>query len=855
MGDAGEDAQDGAFARSLSFTKKTWQKVDNLNVLLQKLPTLLRNRLDEHQRVLQQKPNVAVLLDDGAVEEIPAIATVRDRASTCWHGQKRTLLILELTDEKRPADDTCNPHGGELYAPWEQVQKLVTAVECGPLAAGRPRDGPFCWPLHSWEVCHEIEIHAAYMYELEEKTICRPFRWLLEQIFILPRRPGEGVNKLYEHQFGMEVGFDVCWSALHVQSLWALAAICFVLFVFDIRPASEGTAKILFGCGLAAVWIWRAIFVWLHRSAARMFKDDSCYTRNPQWCENESKTGKAKRWGYLFFPGIPFLCCYWALLLFIFSCYTQLVLTVTYGWGRCIERMEERPDVICRDPQMEHGTAGLIVEISCDVGLVILFEICCAIGNALAQFLSGLMNFKWEEDRKLFELKFVTTLATIERLAFVAILALIWSPRWQDPVVVEDWAGEPGWEVDTSIDCSDTRLGDLSMECMQRRIGVMGRRFLFEKLMKGPFVVAPFIAILMKVIVPMLVNTMVYTSRKYLSSWKILSCGRGFWRLAALIFSFHGGNVGGLKFVYYGWPYSTHVRLEPLPVSAAAKHGSAARPGSTVPDAGTQLEEVPLRVAADPAPGEQRGDVSAKDPAVVPISECPELQKIPESLNVDQDTPVPMSELPDLPEFPESMKWDPQREPTLPNVPDDTEVCTEPLDKAPIFALPSHMPTMPSSSKSQDGGCSEIESDSRIEYALIQSVRKYYNPIDELLETKMRKLWLLYFTPIMPWGVGPTLCATILEVYFDIAKLLWTRARPVPSTSRRVLEACCAYDLANLSGALGWYVSLMFLSYNDDLYTWEKWGKITLLGTLFWQWLSYNLPMAFYSNNGGFCAP
>lgn len=86
-----------------------------------------------------------------------------------------------------------------------------------------------------------------------------------------------------------------------------------------------------------------------------------------------------------------------------------------------------------------------------------------------------------------------------------------------------------------SVDCSDLLLGDTSFFCLQRRLPVENRRGVFQRSLKGPFCVAPFVAILMKVIVPMVAYGLdIFASRfsRACCPFKIIA------RLAAMIFTY-----------------------------------------------------------------------------------------------------------------------------------------------------------------------------------------------------------------------------------------------------------------------------------------------------------------------------
>merc|ERR1712196_744495 len=76
-------------------------------------------------------------------------------------------------------------------------------------------------------------------------------------------------------------------------------------------------------------------------------------------------------------------------------------------------------------------------------------------------------------------------------------------------------------------------------------------------MMKGPFVVAPFISILVKVIIPWFITKLDTFSRWCDCPIVCLDtiCDR-LARFLALIFAYDGEAVGGFSFVNSGWPFT-----------------------------------------------------------------------------------------------------------------------------------------------------------------------------------------------------------------------------------------------------------------------------------------------------------
>jgi len=85
----------------------------------------------------------------------------------------------------------------------------------------------------------------------------------------------------------------------------------------------------------------------------------------------------------------------------------------------------------------------------------------------------------------------------VGKVGFLVILAFVFVPQWVE---------YSGKEADCSDLWSVPLFGHGSLQCLQRRLTADQRQRQFTRLMTGPFVVAPFIAILLKFIVARIVD-------------------------------------------------------------------------------------------------------------------------------------------------------------------------------------------------------------------------------------------------------------------------------------------------------------------------------------------------------------
>jgi len=237
----------------------------------------------------------------------------------------------------------------------------------------------------------------------------------------------------------------------------------------------------------------------------------------------------------------------------------MLVLHIIYTWGDCIHlHSKERP---CRDAEVKYSILGWATELCCDILLAILFEVFFSCSKGVSGWVASLLNLKYASDEMLTREMLELSLATIERIGFTGSLAFLFAPQWTPPRCL----GPEIDRLDLFCDCSEFAFGDADYRCYQRRLSPETRRWVFESLMKGPFVVAPFVGILIKVLLPKALQKITRfvegtTRSRYCCC---LAPFRGILRLATLIFTYQGDGVGGFTFVRRGAPYGPIPDEEP----------------------------------------------------------------------------------------------------------------------------------------------------------------------------------------------------------------------------------------------------------------------------------------------------
>jgi len=559
------------------------------------------------------------------------------------------------------------------------------------------------WPLHEPPVSEALLAREAEVLLLENHGwFCSLISRILHALRIFsPDEDGPVLNS-FRDQYGEAATFAHVWAFFYTQALWLLLPFVVLVIILGLRPAATGKERVAFEVMKVGVIAWGGVIAAL--CSTRFLGD---HTLNEIEKKRQGKRRSSRlmmrsshkdlgsprtRRLTLIFAAIP------CLLLFAISCtgtllmMTNLILHIIFVWGDCYNI--HTPEVPCRDATHKHGIFGWAAEVGCDVALAILFEIFFAISAALSCWIADLLHFEFETDHRYFQSMLEVFLSALERVGFVGSLAFAFVPQWAEPHGLNT--------IDMSIGCSDLWMGDSSYMCMQRRLPLEFRRWLLEKLMKGPFMVAPFIAILIKTIVPWVVYKLSQACDYLIrcpGKCICLAPVRFVVRFFTLIFTLEGDNVGCFQFACKGWPFS--------------------------------------QVSEDPAPDGSENEF--------------------------------------LKEFPKG-----------------------------VLSV------------------------------LDQGVLKPFEPDDELMELEMSFLWVLFFTPLKPFGVVTTLIAKVLEINFDMLKMLHVRRRSFPCDDKIMRREQTGFVNAVLLGSLGWTVGLSLITYNDDLYKWGVGGGLIFLGMMLW---------------------
>lgn len=932
----------------------------------------LNMHAENHQAALRRPALVAGMVATPADEkismreELPDEVDLIAEADSDFYGSPRRLFVVCLTDSREVEEDTgedgnspsrrtthrshmMNTGAECRMAPAGQLMMLEEALEnsIGKIPGRRPADGPWLWPLHDTGVSRAV---AALEEEMVFGAVGAEHSWhmtnmaswkrILYMLRIYTLLGGGPYIDVVRNQYGLGTAFNFAWSQVYTQQLWILVGVCLVWLVllvitagnpvtFDEETSSfwytvnypQSTSRIGWEIGKVGVLLWGVNVACPWRHMMSMFSQPrrTLVTRpsrrlvpspepNPDFVEETGLLHILMRWLKLILLGGPlFLGFVIMVQVTVVGC-ANVIVYLVYTWGDCIR-------LGCRDPTEKHGVWGWLAEVSMDVLLAILFEAFFALARVLAKFIVNLRNYRYEEDR-LFMIEILTfVLAAIERVGVFGVMALAFVPQWLEP--------SKDQKINVNIDCTDLFLGENSMWCLNRKLPLEQRRIIFGKSMKGPFMVAPYVGILVKVIVPLAADLLDRITRRCYCWFCCACCSvfRALVRFIALIFVFDCETVGCLRVVFRGFPCKEPRLVSSLP-RVSVKHKklqlpcrpfspSSASPGldgmcaSPNVNLGAGFENLPVVTSSELSPDcvlpdTPRGDRmwsldprgnAARQLELAMGATIADLDAGPDPFE-DTSTLAPV--VPVARELPRGFTT---ATPRIGEHAGDPGLTLESIDMEageagglfPTLPISRRIPTNHPGYEDQGLGLSPspdgkidftvdrpvvFECDDNVEeiedenettdielfmerflgQAVQQGVRKPFEAADELMEMKMNFIWIMFFLPVMPIGIFPTVFARLIEVKTDLTKMLFIRRRTFPDEDRLYRMTQQALVRLSVCASLGWSVGLSLITYNDDLWRWGFGKMFTSSSIAVWMVISVFVAFAYKASRNYFCA-
>jgi len=595
--EGGAKANPTATWHSLGIFETSWQLEEAIRARLTTLHSSIikTSQIEDPEEVAR----VAVLLPADATGWV-ARKGVRKRGERWlrYRGLQRLLVIVELEEPKV---------GSQTAA--AQLDALENLLQLTPMEEDGAGEGdgalPWFWALHQETTTKVLMSKMIVAKELRGwlGVLGCPtcLEHLAQRCGLALGESSDDAVRLVANHFGGDVAFTIAWGRYYVHSLWILMMFIIPMssIIMLLRESDEMAVPIYdetFGSFLHVLWelLKFVLVVWLLLMAKFWPKQDLEGGVPPEK-EKRMVPGWTSR-GWID-KGRNAFCVAAALSLLVgivnlavaqlmFVCVFWWELWLAYEWGDCI-------NLGCRDPEEKYGFWGWLAGICPGILEAILFEAFKGFSGLTVDFLCWIRHFKNSVKRRAFYAGAALVLESVGKLGTFGILAFLFVPEWDDET---ELAGLPDdflllSAIDqriarNNVDCSDLPevqiLGRGSLRCLRRRLDPSYRRWLFMKAMKGPFVVAPFIAILIKVLLPMVLRLWVACMHRYERRKRRRGQGRpcccyhiwvGIVRIAALIFTFDCANVGGLKFILHGHPFADGER----PVEVKSEEEAEAR--------------------------------------------------------------------------------------------------------------------------------------------------------------------------------------------------------------------------------------------------------------------------------------
>lgn len=542
---------------------------------------------------LKEPAKCCMLLPRTTIEKLPQFVKVLVKEPMMYKKEKCCLLIVEMAKPEgiSPADQ-CAAIRKSFEEQLEATQEKVL-------------EDFWFWPLHYQQTSAALlwtEERMAFGYdaaELKKPCLLRPLHWL----YILIPLGGGGLVQALREQHGPAVAFDFLWHMFFVQNLWFLSPVLILWVAGGLDWSSTGETRIGWEFAKLAFVLWGVQMAirqhwWMQRRVEGKSRDSAVVTfstddpeanvkklvEKVSMARSDSKGTEAsdydhaaarswcssiKRWVILAVLVVPALTVYVCLVNLALLGVAQLIVYESYVWGDCLKLNCYPPS-----PQNKWGFLGWLVEVATDVLLALSFEIFYEITKPLARWLASLRNYRRKDDHRLSVEMLSTVIACFDRIGTFGFFAFLFVPQWEAPTAINS--------VNLNVDCSDLFLKSASFFCLQRQLPVSSRRAILKRTLRGPFCVAPFVAILMKVIVPAVAERLERISRRKICSPCFCCPCRFIGRTAAAIFSYDCDSVVG------GIPCIPCFGLQGIPWARET------------------LKEVGLEIVQDPDPSTQR---------------------------------------------------------------------------------------------------------------------------------------------------------------------------------------------------------------------------------------------------------
>lgn len=277
---------------------------------------------------------------------------------------------------------------------------------------------------------------------------------------------------------------------------------------------------------------------------------------------------------------IPVLLIEWLIILVFFSGCVWFEIWVIFDWGGCREFNKDVDAKMwkCMGADYLRGWPGVAMGAMPSICEGAFFELLLLVSKLTAHSLISVYRFQTGEQKAFAVVTVIFLLEVVGKVGFISVLGLGFVPTWTNRV---DGSCTENWDY--------IIMGEWSLGCLKATIPYSVRLTILESAMKGPMLVSGFVGILVKTLLPIVLDQWRRCSFGTEATGDGGGCCCHRWRrhrlvriflappdfvlrVCMLIFQVDGGAVGGLRFSLF-WPPR-------LLITANQNSGSISTPNS-----------------------------------------------------------------------------------------------------------------------------------------------------------------------------------------------------------------------------------------------------------------------------------
>eukprot|EP00931_Biecheleriopsis_adriatica_P024485 TRINITY_DN15243_c0_g1_i2.p1 TRINITY_DN15243_c0_g1~~TRINITY_DN15243_c0_g1_i2.p1 ORF type:complete len:760 (+),score=107.12 TRINITY_DN15243_c0_g1_i2:26-2281(+) len=350
-----------------------------------------------------------------------------------------------------------------------------------------PEDGPFIWPVHDKDLTRAITVSA-----FKERRDVPTWRKVLWGLRIHPLPNGTMLADNVTRHYGHEDGGVVPMPKPIGRSGMALSQAAVEAAGGDVveptEPVNERRSKVK-----------RALLK--ARFCAHLAFVKNVVRDNPDYVP----TKKYWLWqGFAFTVSLVIASAFLCTSLLCVVMVLHLKAFLIFDWGDCFKRYN------CDSSSLKYGLPGTLAEICADITLGIGIALLGEASKGVSFHLAKLWNFKHQRKRLYVQAMLSLIIEVVAKVGLFGLMAFYFLPEWQPDTLYRkdlnamDTCGQwPDFQICSLLsDCNhqeNPMCCAFSLSCASAILPFKARRRLFDTWLFGAFVVAPFIDVLVQI--------------------------------------------------------------------------------------------------------------------------------------------------------------------------------------------------------------------------------------------------------------------------------------------------------------------------------------------------------------------